>query len=938
MNQPVTSRIETTNVMFPIDRIQSFKDISKVPVLTSISEKNKSFFEHTPAEETSSPIEHDSIDDSNSNEDIKTSNDHNKDTTKIEIDPVLAKWLRDNDRKDSNFTHTTTYGLIEKWSLPNDNLEFWNKYCELVTNNPNGNYCLAEIPKKDSHLPVIAEFTLKFPKTDNVDNIYGYDFILAIVRCYQQAMLKTLVISETQTELLCCVLDSNDYLDQNLIINRFKLQFPYCKTSTTFQQRTLRPIVIEMLETEKVINRLSYKPINNWDIIIDPLTLEKPIMVYGSSESPNVSKLHLEYIFHKIEKENIDTKQIDLFEAISIFNNEYIYGKLDVSQQETEYYLPLFLSINYWKGVTLTLNKPPEKLVQPVKKSVKLNIIQQKYCKSCGSEQCTSYKERVLNGVILMSCDNSKEKGSEKIQFDSNLIETVGEKIISKNANKLSYYVTGTDKAIVDLILDNLYTILRNKKGTILFYNGILRLWRPFTSYQMMCVTKILIEYYINISQKHLEDNIKTAENKGFHDSIEIIIKQLKLLIVKLEKDVVCNRILGMLRNGLLSNFELPAGAPLAFPIQGGKVVNLTNGEIEDRNFSHYFTFEQDLKYLGTNYDCKNAIKFFSNFYQNEDDRLSLQERLGYCLTGDVESNGHSAGLTFLPGPGSGGKTQLINNMKAVLGDFGYPLMKEALLGTNKGGATPELMDIDEKRFCWISETEDGEKLKVARAKALTGGDAITARQLYASTTQLTVVAKFFILTNEIPTFDATDSIERRITICPFRTIFKHPSEYEKFKNEPNIALADKELCNNLLTIYLDEMFTYLVNGCIRYFKNGRTFTYSKTFNYELKNFLNNNDKFSMFINENCLVESRMKYMTEDEKKFIEEKKLENGFLQENKAELYDLYIKWLKSNSFDTCTRGLFQEQLKKIGVNYKHSNGHWYRGITLKPTLAQI
>ncbi|GAH34492.1 unnamed protein product, partial [marine sediment metagenome] len=42
--------------------------------------------------------------------------------------------------------------------------------------------------------------------------------------------LRVLQISESAVELICCVLESDEYIEDNLIVSRFKLHFPYCKT------------------------------------------------------------------------------------------------------------------------------------------------------------------------------------------------------------------------------------------------------------------------------------------------------------------------------------------------------------------------------------------------------------------------------------------------------------------------------------------------------------------------------------------------------------------------------------------------------------------------------------------------------------------------------------------------------------------------------------
>lgn len=285
------------------------------------------------------------------------------------MDPGLLDLLRTHQEPNSQeYTHITTYGPNSKWSIPDANYEsFWRSYCNLVEDKEVSNLCLAELPKKD--MPIMADFMLKFHPLDGNAETYGYDFLLSVVYCFQQAILRVLQISDSAVELICCVLDSEEYMEDNLIISRFKLHFPYCKTLSTVQIRTLRPLVLQILRTENVIARLPHQPVNDWEAIIDPLTVEKPCLLYGSTSLPSIPKLKLEHIFSRIEQDNIDNNQAQILELEQVFfteNHEHVQnGIVPASMfagedQEREFWLPMFLSLSYWKGVTISKQTPPD--------------------------------------------------------------------------------------------------------------------------------------------------------------------------------------------------------------------------------------------------------------------------------------------------------------------------------------------------------------------------------------------------------------------------------------------------------------------------------------------------------------------------------------------------------------------------------------------------
>ena len=218
------------------------------------------------------------------------------------MDVALHDILRKCSSEDcKEYTHITTFGPSAKWCINDHSYEtFWKKYCEIAETPEKNNkkLCLAEVQRK--HMPIISDLTFKFhPLNSELNDTepYDEDFIMAIVHCYQQIIKETLKISESSIELICCVLKSESIIEDNLLICRIRLQFPYCKTVCQIQNRLIRPLVLQMFRQTNVVSRLSSQPVNEWEDIVDPLSVEKPVIMYGSSPTPNAPKLVLEYIF-----------------------------------------------------------------------------------------------------------------------------------------------------------------------------------------------------------------------------------------------------------------------------------------------------------------------------------------------------------------------------------------------------------------------------------------------------------------------------------------------------------------------------------------------------------------------------------------------------------------------------------------------------------------
>ena len=305
------------------------------------------------------------------------------------MDSSLYELLREISTDSQEYSHKSLYGPNKNWSFDDSGyVKFWKIYCEL-SENPEQNtkkLCLAEIPRK--HMPIIVDLTLKFHPVGNNEQPYDTDFILAIVFCYQQIIKETLNISEKEHELYCCVLKGESTIEDNLLVCRIRLHFPYCKTIVQIQNRIIRPLVLQMFRSKNIIARLDSQPVNDWEDIVDPLSVEKPVIMYGSSASPSTPKLILDYIFPKVLEKDIDnsaTHILELSETFFIQNHEHASKGLiplemfldEDGELDHDLWLPYFLSIYYLKEITLPKNIEAPKINNKSLKTV--NIVNNSY-------------------------------------------------------------------------------------------------------------------------------------------------------------------------------------------------------------------------------------------------------------------------------------------------------------------------------------------------------------------------------------------------------------------------------------------------------------------------------------------------------------------------------------------------------------------------------
>jgi putative DNA primase/helicase len=146
-----------------------------------------------------------------------------------------------------------------------------------------------------------------------------------------------------------------------------------------------------------------------------------------------------------------------------------------------------------------------------------------------------------------------------------------------------------------------------------------------------------------------------------------------------------------------------------------------------------------------------------------------IQRYLGYCLTG--ETTEQVLALCF--GRGANGKTTVLNLLSHVFGDYAANTAFSTLELRGRSTIPSDVAALVGKRLVTASETNDGTRLNEARLKALTGGDVITARELYQSQFSFKPVAKFLLAVNHKPTVhDDSFGFWRRILLVPFMRCF----------------------------------------------------------------------------------------------------------------------------------------------------------------------
>jgi putative DNA primase/helicase len=190
--------------------------------------------------------------------------------------------------------------------------------------------------------------------------------------------------------------------------------------------------------------------------------------------------------------------------------------------------------------------------------------------------------------------------------------------------------------------------------------------------------------------------------------------------------------------------------------------------------------------------DCNDALISF------------LQRFLGYCLTGLV----HEHVLVFLYGTGANGKTEFVDTVAGIFGDYCISAPIEMFLTSKYDRHPTEIARLKGARLVVAQETTKGRAWDEAKIKNLTGGDRLSARYMRGDFFDFAPTHKLMIAGNTKPSLRNVDEgIRRRILLIPFKV--KIPLA------ERDLKLAEK------LKAEWPAILRWMVDGCLEWQRVG---------------------------------------------------------------------------------------------------------------------
>ena len=240
-------------------------------------------------------------------------------------------------------------------------------------------------------------------------------------------------------------------------------------------------------------------------------------------------------------------------------------------------------------------------------------------------------------------------------------------------------------------------------------------------------------------------------------------------------------------------------------------VYDLLDNKFRKTKKEDYINYTVNYNYDENKTENKEVYKFLEQVLPNTGVRDYVLKKMSECLNGDIPNTNF---LMFIGDTGANGKSQLLNLMKLTMGDFGEKVEVTLLTRkrNNANEANSEKIKLMHKRFAFLSEPEDGEKINIGLLKELTGSEEIVARGLYQEAVSFVLEAKLFLACNELPEIKGEDTaLWRRIRVIDFPSRFiddpTEPGEYKIDRTLPSRMREDITWRQTFMKILLDYYF-----------------------------------------------------------------------------------------------------------------------------------
>lgn len=227
-------------------------------------------------------------------------------------------------------------------------------------------------------------------------------------------------------------------------------------------------------------------------------------------------------------------------------------------------------------------------------------------------------------------------------------------------------------------------------------------------------------------------------------------------------------------------------------------VLDLATGTLRDGTPGDMLRTQAPTEWGGIDAPAPRWGAFVREILDGQADVAAFVHRLlGYSLSGTLREH---IFVIMAGARGRNGKGELYRVLQHVLGPYARAVHTDIIVSSDgtrtSGSAEPHKMDLRGVRLALASETDEGKRIAPGQIKTLSGGDTITARNLYERPTTFAPTHTIFLATNPLPIVPANDdALWRRLILLNFRLSFVDPSE---MRGTPDERPIDKDLGGKL--------------------------------------------------------------------------------------------------------------------------------------------
>lgn len=296
------------------------------------------------------------------------------------------------------------------------------------------------------------------------------------------------------------------------------------------------------------------------------------------------------------------------------------------------------------------------------------------------------------------------------------------------------------------------------------------------------------------------EDSIKNekfAKFKEFYDDVKTKLfglitelEMLKIFMKQFEKRVKVvvfrKNIVEDILNKIMRNYVVFNNDPLLFAFNN-KIYDLEHDIFIPSRYDQYISYTCGYNY--SNYYPTTRInelkQLIISIFPNEKIRDYYMFILATGLCGiQLEY------LFIATGVGGNGKSLINALAMKTFGAYAYKLGSAVLMNPIKGGANPEIANLDKKRFVIVQEPQG--TVCASTSKELTGDGVINGRVCFSNECAVILVLTLVVECNVIPKIDEVGAaVERRLKAVPFEVQFMNAYDYEQTEDKRNTGIIN---------------------------------------------------------------------------------------------------------------------------------------------------